>query len=104
MNKIISVIIATLIGMSFVAIVFASEGNKSIIIADHNAATSAGGIRKDKRTVNPAEKAAKARTKADHKYLKAKAKTDAKDADAKAAKEKNEADVKAAKDLDTNLK
>lgn len=77
---------------------------KIIVIADHSINTSVGGIKKDKRTVNPAEKAAKVRIKADHNYLKTRAKTDGKRADEKAAKEKNEADTKAAKDLETNLK
>ena len=104
MNRIISVIIATLIAMSVVAAAFASEANKPISITDDPAAISAGGITKNKRTKNPAQKAATARKKADHTYVKAKAKTDARDAEAKAAKEKIEADIKAANELETNLK
>jgi hypothetical protein len=104
MNKIISAFIATLIAMSFVAVVCASEVNKPNIIADHTAPASAGGIKKDKRMLNPAEKAALARAKANHRYLKAKAKTDARDAEAHAAKEKIEADTKAENELETNLR
>lgn len=104
MNKKNSVIIATLLSMSFAAVVFATVDDTPIVIAGPNAATSAIGIKKAKAAENPAKKAAKARTKADTKYLRDKVKTDAKEADSKAAKEQKEADIKAAKDLDTNLK
>jgi hypothetical protein len=104
MNKIISALIATLMGLSCVAVVCASEENKPILIAEHTTATSAGGIKKDKRMLNPAEKAALARAKANHRYLKAKAKTDVRDAEAHAAKEKIEADTKAENELETNLR
>jgi hypothetical protein len=94
-TKILSVTIATLIAMSFAAVVFAAEDDKPIVIAGPNAAIPVNEINKQIITENAAEKAAKAKTKADAEYATTKAKEDAKKskakskADAKAAKEKN---------------
>jgi hypothetical protein len=105
-NKIISVIAATLVAMSFTAVVFAADTDKRIIIAEPAAGTSpavdakkdAAAVKAEATTLQEKEQAeakkAKAKVKADAKKAKAKVK-----ADAKAAKAKAAADAKAEKEL-----
>jgi len=94
MKKILSAVIATLVAMSFTAVVFAADAAKTVVAADPaGVSETAADTKKDAKTVKAEAKVAKAKVKADAKKAKAKAK-----ADAKVAKEKVEADAKAAKD------
>jgi hypothetical protein len=101
MKKILSAVIATLVAMSFTAVVFAADAGKT---AEPGATSTIGEAQKDVKAAKAEEKAVKAKAKADAKEAKAKKKSDAKEAkakakaDAKAAKAKAEADAKAAKE------
>jgi colicin import membrane protein len=105
MKKILSAVVATLVAVSFSAVVFAADAAKPATLAAPTAVTvPAGEVQKDAKAIKAEEKAAKAKAKAEAKEAKAKAKADAKaakakaKADAKEAKAKAKADAKATKD------
>jgi len=80
MKKMLSVVIATLMALSFSAAVFAADAAEpGDPLAPAEIIAPAGGAQKDAKTTKAAKaKAAKAKVKADAKAAKAKAKADAK--------------------------
>lgn len=106
MKKIISAVIATLVAMSFTAVVFASDAHQPVVVAEAAAVVSpAESAQTDVNVAKAEAKSLKAKEKADAKKAKAKVKADAKKAkakvkaDAKAAKAKAAADAKSKKEL-----
>jgi regulator of protease activity HflC (stomatin/prohibitin superfamily) len=93
MKKILSAVVATLVAMSFTAMVFAADAVKPATSSYPADTSTPAQAKKDETAAKAEVKAAKLKAAADAKQAKAKKK-----ADAKAAKAKAEADAKAAKE------